>query len=61
MLFSQMILQIAINTGKAQVGLNYTCGQERPIIAIPSQIEILLLDVKDGEISYHMISLICRI
>ena len=61
MLFSQMILQIAINTGKAQVGLNYTCGQERPIIAIPSQIEILLLGVKDGEISYHMISLICRI
>ena len=34
--------------------MNFTCGQERPIIAIPSQVEILLPDVKDGEISYHM-------
>lgn len=53
--------EIAINAGKAQVGLNYTCGQERPIIAIPSLVEILLPDVKDGEISYHIISVICRI
>ena len=60
-LLSDVTTEIANNSEKAQVGLNYTCGQEKPIIAIPSHVEILLLDVKDGEISYHMISLICRI